>query len=70
MTDDTRKDQQLTLADLCQALEDGRVDYTLRDGCYQVKPTAVRRLRLDLDTTMLDILPGASGEAPGMECSA
>ena len=70
MTDNTPTEQQLTVADLCQAIEDGRVDYTLRDGCYQVKRTAARRLRLDIDSAMLDILAGASREAPGMEYSA
>lgn len=69
-TDNTPTEQQLTVADLCQAIEDGRVDYTLRDGCYQVKHTAARRLRLDMDSSMLDILAGTSREAPGMEYSA
>lgn len=70
ITDNTPTEQQLTVADLCQAIEDGRVDYTLRDGCYQVRRTAARRLRLDMDSAMLDILAGASLEAPGIEYSA
>lgn len=70
MTDDTRIDQQLTLADLCQAIEDGRVDYTLREGCYQVKRTAARRLQFDMDSALLDILAGAARESSGIEYSA
>ncbi len=70
MTDDTRKDQQLTLADLCQAIEDGRLDYTLREGCYQVKRNAARRLRGDVDSAILDILAGASRENSDIGYSA
>ena len=70
MTEVTRNDQQLTLGDLCQAIEDGRVDYTVREGCYQVKRTAARRLQLDVDSAILDILAGAAHDNSGIEYSA
>lgn len=55
MAEDTRADTRLTLAELCAAIAEGRVGYTVRDGCYQVKPTDARRLRLDLDDPLLDL---------------
>lgn len=70
MTDDTRTDHKLTFADLCQAIEDGRVDYTRRNGCYQVKRTSVRRLQLDIDSAILDILAGASRDTSSIEYTA
>lgn len=57
MVEDTRADAKLTLAELCEAIAEGRVGYTLHDGCYQVKPTDARRLRLDLDDPLLDLSP-------------
>lgn len=54
MAEDTRIDARLTFADLCQAIAAGRIDYTVRDGCYLVKHADSRRLALDLD---LDDLP-------------
>ena len=70
MADDFRTDHQLTVADLCQAIEDGRVDYTVREGYVQVKHSAARRLGLDVDSAILDILAGASSELTGSEYSA
>lgn len=70
MSDDIRTEQQLTLAELCQAIDDGRVDYTLCDGCYQVKPTAARRLQLDIDSAILDVLSGAARQTSDMEYTA
>lgn len=54
MAEDARDEASLTLAELCQAISEGRVGYTVRDGCYQVKRTDARRLALDLD---LDLPP-------------
>ncbi len=45
MATDTRKDQQLTLADLCEAIAEGQVPFTLSDGAYQVSRRELRRLR-------------------------
>ncbi|MFI5273333.1 MAG: hypothetical protein ACHQ4H_09920 [Ktedonobacterales bacterium] len=45
MATDTRYDYQMTLADLCQAIEDGRLRATISDGQYEVKASDVRRLR-------------------------
>lgn len=70
MSDDIRKEQQLTLAELCQAIDDGRVDYTLRDGCYQVRPAAARRLRLDIDPALVDVLSSAARQASNLEFTA
>lgn len=54
MAEDARNEASLTLAELCQAIAEGRVGYTVRDGCYQVKRTDARRLALDLDLPPLD----------------
>ena len=50
MAEDTRAEtnMKLTIGELCEAIAEGRVDYTVRDGCYQVKPSDARRLSLDL----------------------
>lgn len=45
MATDTRKDQQLTLADLCEAIAEGQLPFTLSDGAYQVSHRELRRLR-------------------------
>jgi len=45
MATDARADKQLTIADLCQAIADDEVSYTLRDGEYEVSGLALRRLR-------------------------
>jgi hypothetical protein len=45
MATDTRADKQLTIADLCQAIAEDEVAYTLRDGEYQVSGAELRRLR-------------------------
>ncbi len=45
MATGTRKDQQLTLADLCEAISEGQVPFTLSDGAYQVSRRELRRLR-------------------------
>ena len=37
--------QQMTLAELCQAIEEGRVPYTIGDGHYQVRASDLRRMR-------------------------
>ncbi|MGH2515546.1 MAG: hypothetical protein ACRDHP_07805 [Ktedonobacterales bacterium] len=55
MAEDTRADAKLTLAELCEAIAEGKVGYTVHDGCYQVKPTDARRLRLDQDDPLLDL---------------
>jgi hypothetical protein len=55
MAEDTRVETKLTVAELCEAIAEGRVGYTVRDGCYQVKSSDARRLRLDLDDPLLDL---------------
>lgn len=59
MAEDTRADTntKLTLGELCEAIVEGRVDYTVRDGCYQVKPGDARRLSLDMGDPQLDLSP-------------
>lgn len=47
--DEHRKKQRLTLADLCQAIEEGQIQYTLNDGQYEVTGSDLRRLREDAD---------------------
>ena len=45
MASDTRKQQHLTMADLCQAIAAGQVQYSVKDGHYQVTRGELRRLR-------------------------
>jgi hypothetical protein len=45
MATDTRKDESLTLADLSQAIADGRLSYALRNGEYEVSALDLRRFR-------------------------
>jgi hypothetical protein len=50
MSTDTRRtescrERRMTLADLCQAIAEGRVPYTVRDGQYQIKRSDLRRSR-------------------------
>lgn len=35
---------QMTLAELCQAIEERRLPYTISDGHYEVRATDLRRL--------------------------
>lgn len=39
------REHQMTYADLCRAIEDGRLPFTIRDGHYEVRTSDVRRLR-------------------------
>lgn len=59
MAEDTCADTnaKLTIGELCEAIAEGRVDFTVRDGCYQVKPGDARRLSLALDDPLLDLSP-------------
>lgn len=45
MATDTRAHTSLTLADLCQAIADGRLPYTIRSGQYHIKAGDARRLQ-------------------------
>ena len=36
---------QMTLAELCQAIEEGRLPYAISDGHYEVRAADLRRLR-------------------------
>jgi hypothetical protein len=63
MATDTRKDQQLTLADLCEAIADGQLPFTLSDGAYQVSQRELRRLREQgeaRETIPMELLADAS----------
>ncbi|HLZ22689.1 MAG TPA: hypothetical protein VKQ30_11260 [Ktedonobacterales bacterium] len=55
MAEDTCAEPKLTLAELCTAIAEGRVDYTLRNGCYQMWRRDVQRLRLDLEEPRLPL---------------
>jgi hypothetical protein len=45
MAAEGKYEQQMTLAELCQAIEEGRVPYTIGDGHYQVRAADLRRMR-------------------------
>jgi hypothetical protein len=57
MATDTRKGKSLTLADLCQAIADGRLCYTLRDGEYEVSALDLRRFRRGQRVSRVAIAP-------------
>lgn len=63
MATGTRKDQQLTLADLCEAIVEGQLPFTLSDGAYQVSRRELRRLRAQgeaRETIPVELLADAS----------
>ncbi len=45
-----KRERRMTLAELCQAIEEGGLPYSIRDGHYEVRAADVRRLR-SLDRT-------------------
>ena len=45
MATDTRATKQLTMAELCQAIEDRDVPFTVRDGQYELSVRELRRLQ-------------------------
>lgn len=45
MAAEGKYEQQMTLAELCQAIEERRLPYTLRDGHYEVRAVDLRRQR-------------------------
>lgn len=53
----TRDSRQLTIADLCQAIESGRISYSQRDGAYEVNELDVRRFRRGRVASPLSLLP-------------
>jgi hypothetical protein len=62
-------DQQLTLGELCEAIADGRVEYTVEDGCYQVARRDVRRLEPKLELPLLDLLVGQEAHTQDLRWS-
>ena len=57
MATDTRGDKTTpTLAELCEAIAEGRVRYALQDGQYRVNGADARRLRAQ--ARLLDLLDG------------
>lgn len=48
MAAEGKAERQMTYAELCQAIEEGRLSYTIRDGHYEVRAADVRRPRLAL----------------------
>lgn len=45
MATDTRATKQLTIAELCQAIEDRDVPFAVRDGQYELSVGELRRLQ-------------------------
>ena len=58
MATDTRKQRHLTMANLCQAIEAGQVQYSIKDGYYQDTRGELRRLRAvrEHETIPLELL--------------
>ena len=58
MAADTRKQQHLTMAEVCQAIEAGQVQYSVKDGHYQVTRGELSRLRAarEHETIPLELL--------------
>jgi hypothetical protein len=44
MVAEGKHQRQLTLAELCQAIADGKIPYTMSDGHYELHAADVRRL--------------------------
>ena len=56
MASDSRKpNDALTIADLCEAIAEHEVPYTLRDGQYQLTGRDLRRLRRAQDAADLPL---------------
>ncbi len=56
MASDSRKlNDALTIADLCEAIAEHEVPYTLRDGQYQLTGRDLRRLRRAQDDADLPL---------------
>lgn len=47
MATDARATKRLTVAELCQAIEDRDVPFTVRDGHYELSVRELRRLQRD-----------------------
>ncbi len=45
MTPETRTGNSFTIAELCQAIADGRISYTLREDVYEISALDIRRFR-------------------------
>jgi hypothetical protein len=68
MATDTRREKSLTLADLCEAIADDRLSYTLRDGEYEVSALDLRRFRRDHRVSQVAIAPLDYLTAPEATC--
>lgn len=77
MAAEAKYQYRVTLAELCQAIAEGRLPYTVSDGHYEVRAADVRRLRrpgrgrlalpsaTDIPTELLDC-----PEMGQLDCSA
>lgn len=76
MATDTRADTCLTLADLCQAIADGRLPYTECNDHYYVRASDARRIRSAessrQDASQPDLLvdPSVHASSQNVGCSA
>lgn len=76
MATDTRADTSLTLAELCQAIADGDLPYTVCDEHYLVRASDARRMhsskssRRDIAPRDLLIEPAPGTPSLNVGCSA
>lgn len=80
MSAEGKYDRQMTLAELCLAIEEGHLPYTVSDGCYEVRaadarrPRSLGRVRPGLaPRPLLDEIPAELLDAPDMgqlDCGA
>jgi hypothetical protein len=64
MTSGSRKpNDALTIADLCEAIAEHEIPYTLRDGQYQLTGRDLRRLRRTQDDADADVPLGLLADA-------
>lgn len=58
---------QMTLAELCAAIADGRLRASLREDAYEVSGAELRKLRrLDIARRLSPLSPSLPGDAPSM----
>ena len=51
MATDIRNGKPLTIADLSQAIADGRISYSVREGAYEITALEIRRFRREARRT-------------------
>ncbi len=69
MANDKKHSRRVTLADLCQAIEEQRISYTRRDEYYEVSGGEMRRLERAGSTAEPDVMMPLETPIPEIESS-